>query len=125
MFLFMFVDNYKEFIFNCEIIFSIFDDLAARAKLSGMRIKGTMLAFEYVIYIDPSNITSCDRYGTSGSSVCDDVILIRISSPGQFNGLLIDFSTHARDEISLCEVQVFAGKFLHKTCVGDSTVIRS
>ena len=84
---------------------------AGRAKLSGMLIIGApSLAKYFTIYTDISNTSSCDSYGTSGSSVCDDVILIPITSTTQIPLLAIQFPQTA-NEIILCEVQVFGGKF--------------
>ena len=66
-------------------------------------------AESFPIYTDSSNVSSCDSYGTSGSSVCDDVILIPFTPPIRVWRLII---YAPQSEIILCEVQVFGGKFL-------------
>jgi len=83
---------------------------ADRAKLKGAIIRTGDRKSNDLIYTFSSNISSCDSYGTSGSSVCDDIILIKITHPLPVHWLYLYFSETA-DEIILCEVEVFVGKF--------------
>jgi len=44
-------------------------------------------ALFFVSSLNTSNITSCESYGISGQSVCDDIILIEVSEEPETNSL--------------------------------------
>jgi len=57
------------------------------------------------LYQDASNAESCNAYRDYGDNVCDDVILIPITSQQKVRYLKISAKW-----VTVCEVQVFAGK---------------
>ena len=75
-----------------------------------MRIDGkTNLQGNFeLLYQDGSSISKCtsDMYRTEGTSPCDDVLVIPITSTQLFQYITISVA----DYLQLCEVQIFGGK---------------
>ena len=82
----------------------------ARGRLRGMTIQGitpsNTVGFDITNY--DSNGPSCtsDNAQLNGTSVCDDVILIPVNSGTEVQFVQISVNNF----LTLCEVQVFAGK---------------
>jgi len=99
------------FLFKCCILFgfkvTFSNSLDYRTRMNGMLIHGglTKDGVFTQLYRDTSNAESCSVYRDYGDSVCDDVILIPITSQQTFRYLKISAKI-----VTLCEVQVFAGK---------------
>jgi len=81
--------------------------LVHRTRMNGMLIHGGLIkdgVFTH-LYRDTSNAESCSVYRDYGDSICDDVILIPITSQQKVRYLIISAKV-----VTLCEVQVFAGE---------------
>ena len=91
--------------FGFKVTFS--NTLDYRTRMNGMLIHGglTKDGFFTQLYRDTSNAESCSVYRDYGDSICDDVILIPITSQQKVRYLKISAKV-----VTLCEVQVFAGK---------------
>jgi len=85
-----------------------------------MRLKG-MFVYGYTspngpqerLYQDSGNVTSCgpNNYHENGTNICGDVLLIPITSQHRLH--MVGISTN--NYLHLCEVQVFAGKYVFNT----------
>jgi len=89
-----------------------------RTNLRGMRIQGLTRSHDVGFAINGFDAkgASCtnDNARLNGSSVCDDVILIPINSMDDVQFVKIS----ANDTVlTLCEVQVFAGKHYNNLMV--------
>jgi len=82
--------------------------------MKGMLIHGGLIKDGVFtqLYRDTSNAEICSVFRDHGNSVCDDVILIPITSQQTFRYLKI-----SAKNVALCEVQVFAGECL--ACKND------
>ena len=78
-----------------------------RTRLNGMLIHGGLIKDGVFtqLYRDTSNAEFCSVYRDFGDSVCDDVILSPITSQQKVRYLKISAKW-----VTVCEVQVFAGK---------------
>jgi len=78
-----------------------------RTRLNGMLIHGglTKDGVFTQLYRDTSNAPSCSVFRDYGDNVCDDVILIPITSQQKVRFLKISATW-----VTICEVQVFAGE---------------
>ena len=79
-----------------------------RTRLNGMLIHGglTKDGVFTQLYQDASNAEFCSVYRDYGDNVCDDVILIPITSQQNIRFLKISANSY----LTVCELQVFAGE---------------
>ena len=72
-----------------------------------MYIHGFTQTNDVVFVIQDSSGLSCSSAQLNGTSVCDDVILIPVNSGTEVQFVQISVNNNF---LTLCEVQVFAGK---------------
>jgi len=79
-----------------------------RTRLNGMLIHGGLIKDGVFtqLYQDTSNVKFCSAYRDYGDNVCDDVILIPITSQQKVRF----FKISANSYLTVCELQVFAGE---------------
>jgi len=78
-----------------------------RIRLRWMRISGANnpSVEEVELYQDTGTTVSCQYYGTTGTSPCDDVLMIPVTSTQLFRYVKISVP----DYLNFCEVLVYAG----------------
>jgi len=62
-----------------------------------------------ILYEDNTSLDECTEYREYGDHVCDDVILVPVTSLQRVRYITVSSEKH----VILCEVQIFAGKSLY------------